>query len=41
MKPKAAQNAYRGRDFRDFLAEEAILPAVEVLALKRTVALQI
>jgi len=46
MKQKAAQNVhrgsdFRGSDFRDFLAEEGILPAVEVLALKRTVAIQL
>ena len=32
MKSKAPQNAHRGRDFRDFLAGEGILPEVEVLA---------
>ena len=41
MKAKADQNAHRGSDFRDFLAEEGLLPEVEVLALKRTVALQL
>jgi len=41
MKTKAAQIAHRGSDFRDFLAEEGILPALEVLALKRTVAIQL
>ena len=41
MKPKASQNAYRGSDFRDFLAGEGILPEVEVLTLKRAVSLQL
>ena len=41
MKAKADQNAHRGSDFHDFLAEEGLLPEVEVLALKRTVALQL
>ncbi len=36
MKTKASQNAHRG-DFREFLAEEGILPEVEVLVLKRVV----
>lgn len=40
MKNKA-QNAHRGSDFSDFLAEEGLLAEVEVLALKRVVALQI
>ena len=34
-------NAHRGSDFSDFLAEEGLLAEVEVLALKRVVALQI
>ena len=34
-------NAHRGSDFSDFLAEEGLLTEVEVLALKRAVALQI
>jgi hypothetical protein len=41
MKTKAAQNAHRGSDFREFLAGEGILPEVEVLALKRVVSLQL
>jgi hypothetical protein len=41
MKTKAAQNARRGSDFREFLAGEGILPEVEVLALKRVVSLQL
>ena len=41
MKPKASQNAYRGSDFRDFLAGEGILPEVEVLTLKCVVSLQL
>lgn len=41
VKAKASQNAHRGSDFRDFLAEEGILPEVEVLALRRLVSLQL
>lgn len=41
MKSKAAKNAHRGSDFRDFLSEEGILPEVEALALKRAIALQL
>ena len=41
MKPKAFQNAHRGSDFRDFLAEKGILPEVELLVLKRVVSLQL
>ena len=41
MKLKASQNAKHGRDFRDILAGESILPEVEVLALKRVVSLQL
>jgi ribosome-binding protein aMBF1 (putative translation factor) len=41
MKKQARANAHRGGDFSDFLAEEGLLPEVEVLALKRVVALQI
>ena len=41
MKNKAHPNAHRGNDFSDFLAEEGLLAEVEVLALKRVVALQI
>ncbi|MFC7339659.1 Fis family transcriptional regulator [Haloferula chungangensis] len=41
MKAKAQENAHLGSDFRDFLAEEGLLPEVEILALKRVVALQL
>ena len=41
MKTKAFQNAHSGSDFRDFLAEEGILPEVEVLAHKRVASLQL
>lgn len=41
MKRTAKENAHRGSDFRDFLAEEGLLPEVEILALKRAVALQL
>jgi antitoxin HicB len=41
MKKTAHANAHRGSDFHDFLAEEGLLPEVELLALKRVVALQI
>ena|SRR6056297_2556630 len=41
MKKKAHANAHRGSDFSEFLAGEGLLPEVEVLALKRVVALQI
>lgn len=41
MKNKAKPNAHRGSDFSAFLAEEGLLAEVEVLALKRVVALQI
>ena len=41
MKPNAPQNAHRGSEFRDFLTEDGLLPEVEVLALKRVVALQL
>lgn len=41
MKKKARANAHRGSDFTDFLAEEGLLAEVEILALKRVVALQI
>jgi len=41
MKPKASQNAYRGSDFRDFLAGEGNLPEVEARTLKRVVSLQL
>jgi len=41
MKTKASRNAHRGGDFSEFLAEEGILAEVEILALKRVVALQL
>lgn len=41
MKTIASQNAHRGSDFRDFLAGEGMLHAVEVLVLKRVVSLQL
>ena len=41
MKTKAPQNLHRGSDFSEFLAEEGLLPEVEILALKRVVALQL
>ena len=41
MKNKVKQNASRGSDFSEFLADEGLLVEVEVLALKRVVALQI
>lgn len=41
MKKKAHANTHRGSDFSEFLAEEGLLPEVELLALKRVVALQI
>ena len=41
MKPKAPQNTHCGSDFADFLSEEGIRPEVEILALKRAVALQL
>ena len=41
MKTKARQNARRGSDFSDFLAEEGLLAEAQVLALKRAVALQL
>jgi antitoxin HicB len=41
MKAKAQQNVHRGSDFRDFLAEEGLLAEVEILAFKRSVALQL
>jgi antitoxin HicB len=41
MKTRVRKNAHRGSDFSDFLAEEGILPEVEILALKRVVALQL
>ncbi len=41
MKNEPHGNAHRGSDFRDFLEEEGLLPEVEVLALKRAVAIQL
>jgi antitoxin HicB len=41
MKSKVPENAHRGSDFGDFLAEEGLLPEVAVLALKRVVAIQL
>ena len=41
MKKKPQTNVHRGSDFGDFLVEEGLMPEVEVLALKRVVALQI
>lgn len=41
MKKRAHTNAHRGTDFSDFLAEEGLMPEVEVLALKRVIALQL
>ena len=41
MKTKPHQNIHRGSDFSDFLVDEGIRPEVEVLALKRVVALQL
>ncbi len=39
MKTKA--NKHRGSDFHDFLNEENLLPDVEILAIKRAVAVQL
>ena len=41
MKIKTHQNIHRGTDFSDLLADEGIRAEVEVLALKRAVALQL
>ena len=41
MKKHTQANAHGGSDFSAFLAEEGLLAEVEVLALKRVVALQI
>ena len=41
MKTNPTKNAHRGRDFREFLYEEGILAEVEILALKRVVALEL
>ncbi len=34
-------NNHRGSDFSDFLIDEGLMPEVQVLALKRLIALQI
>ena len=41
MRKKAHANVHRGSDFRALLTEEGLMPEVEVLALKRVVALQL
>lgn len=41
MKTKLHKNPHRGSDFSDFLTDEGIRPDVEVLALKRVVALEL
>lgn len=41
MKTKASENPHRGGDFREFLDGEGILAEVEILALKRVVALEL
>ena len=41
MKAKTHQNIHRGSDFSDFLTDKGIRADVEVLALKRVVALQL
>ena len=41
MKRNTRANAHRGSDFSEFLATEGLLAEVEILALKRLVALQI
>ena len=41
MNAKSKINSHRGGDFSDFLAEEGIRPEVEVLALKRVLALEL
>jgi hypothetical protein len=41
MKNKTRKNIHSGSDFADFLAKEGIRPEVEVLALKRVVALEL
>jgi len=41
MKTKAHQNPHRGSGFSEFLNQEGILPEVEILALKRAVAIQL
>lgn len=41
MKNKPQPNVHRGSDFSDFLIDEGLMPEVQVLALKRLIALQI
>lgn len=41
MKKQVQANIHRGSDFSEFLADEGLLPEVELLALKRVVAFQI
>ena len=41
MKTKPSKNPHRGGDFRKFLDEEGILAEVEILALKRVVAIEL
>jgi DNA-binding Xre family transcriptional regulator len=41
MKTKLQKNPHRGSNFNDFLADEGIRPDVEILALKRVVALEL
>ena len=41
MKTKTSKNAHRGGDFREFLDGEGILAEVEILALKRVVAIEL
>jgi hypothetical protein len=41
MKNKPSKNRHRGGDFREFLDGEGILAEVEILALKRVVALEL
>ena len=41
MNTKDRKNIHRGSDFSEFLSEEGILPDVEILALKRVVALHL
>lgn len=41
MRKKTHPNAHRGSDFGEFLAGEGLMPEVEILALKRVVALEL
>ena len=41
MKTTTPENSHRGGDFHEFLAEEGILAEVEILALKRVVAIEL